>query len=68
LRFRRLIRHVHGLGPRPCAELILRLERDHGIDRQAILGLLEEFAEVTPALVRWAGARDWPQVPLEPVP
>jgi hypothetical protein len=57
-RFHRLVQHLHGLGPRPVGEVLLRLVPDRG----ALIRELERYGCLTPAFVRAAGGDDW----LEP--
>jgi hypothetical protein len=63
-RFRSLIRHLHGLGPRATGEFLAELGRVHSLERE-IVGLLEEFAALDPLLVDACDGRDWPPLPLE---
>jgi hypothetical protein len=56
--FRRLVRHVHGLGPRAVGEALLELAPNRG----AVVAVLERYERFTPAFVRSAGGDDW----LEP--
>jgi hypothetical protein len=47
-RFRRLVRHLHRLGPRPVGELLLEFADAYGIEGD-ILARLEKLAELDPA-------------------
>ena len=55
LRFRRLVRHLHRLGPRPTGELLLEVADD----RDRLLERLEHLARFTPAQIAALGADDW---------
>ena len=55
LRFRRLVRHLHRLGPRPVGELLLEV----AADQDELLRRLEDLARWDPAVVAWLGADDW---------
>ncbi len=60
IKFRRLVDHLHQLGPRPVAELLTELV---GTDEQArsdVLHLLEKYAALDPAMVRALGADAFP--------
>ena len=57
-RFRRLVRHVHGLGPRVLGEILLRLVPDRG----ALIRELQRYDRYDAGFARAAGAADW----LEP--
>jgi hypothetical protein len=63
LRFQRLTQHLHRLGPRPVAELLLELARDHGLEG-AIMAKLEVYSTLAPSLVERLGGRDWAPPPL----
>ena len=54
-RFRRLVRHLHGLGPRPVGELLLEVADD----RDLLLERLEHLAQFDPEFARLMGAHDW---------
>ena len=47
LRFRRLVRHLHRLGPRPTGELLCEVADD----RDRLLERLEHLAQFTPAQI-----------------
>jgi hypothetical protein len=66
-RFRRLIRHLHNLGPRATGELLSQLGRVHGLQRE-IWGMLEEYGALNPAAVERLGGKDWAPPPIEVVP
>ena len=53
--FRRLVRRVWRLGPRPFGELLLELAPD----QETLTHALERYAGLNPALVEAADARDW---------
>ena len=55
LRFRRLVRHLHRLGPRPTGELLLEVSDD----RDRLLERLEDYARFSPVQVAELGADDW---------
>jgi hypothetical protein len=61
LRFRRLVEHLHQLGPRLVGELLLAAER--GIEDE-ILARLERYGRLDPAMVATIEARDWPPPPI----
>src|SRR4051812_10282403 len=54
-RFRTLARHLHSLGPRPSAELLLKLVPN----RDPLMARLEGFARFNPQLLAAACAGDW---------
>jgi hypothetical protein len=56
--FRRLVRHVHGLGPRVVGEVLLRLVPDRG----ALIRELARYDRYDAGFARAVGAADW----LEP--
>jgi hypothetical protein len=62
-RFRRMVDHLHQLGPRPVGELLIEIAHKHGIEDDT-LDLLEKFAGLDPATVAALEARDWPPLPL----
>ena len=67
IKFRRLVGHLHALGPRPVAELLTELV---GHDEQArgdVLHLLEKYRSLDPALVRALGGSGFPAPPLHEV-
>jgi hypothetical protein len=57
-RFRGLVRHVHGLGPRAVGEAMLELAPNRG----AVVAVLKRYARLDRRLVEVADAADW----LEP--
>jgi hypothetical protein len=62
-RFRRLVDHLHRLGPRPTGELLIQLAAAHQIEGE-ILARLERFGEVDPVTLTAIEARDWLPMPL----
>ena len=67
IKFQRLVGHLHQLGPRPVAELLIELV---GTDEQAgidVLHLLEKYGGLDPALVRVLGGSGFPAPPLHEV-
>ena len=58
LRFRRLVRHLHQLGPYALGAFLGELGRVHSLERE-IGGMLEEYSQINPALVDVCGGRDW---------
>lgn len=64
-RFRRLVRHLCSLGPRPVGEALLEI----GVaDNAYIIRILEKYAQLDPGLVQACSADDWPPPPLWRVP
>ena len=61
LRFRRLVGHLHSLGPRPLGEFLLEVAGD---DPRLIEGL-ERFGTLDPDTVQALGARTWYQPAAE---
>jgi hypothetical protein len=59
LTFRRRIRHLHALGPRPIGEVLAGIIRRLPQARGVVDDELGRFAEMDPAFVQWAGADDW---------
>ena len=59
LRFRRLVDHLHGLGPRALGEFLAGL-RVH----EKVANNLETYAKLTPEMLAIAGAGQWPPVLL----
>src|SRR4051794_18241658 len=55
LRFRRLVRLVHALGPRTLGELLLETSDDS----HRLLRLLERYAGIDLSLIIALGAYDW---------
>lgn len=62
LRFRRLVEHLHGLGPRALGEFLAGL-RSH----EKVANNLETFAKLTPEMLAVTGGDDWPPRPLHAV-
>jgi hypothetical protein len=54
-RFRRLVHHLHGLGPRAVGEAMLELAPNDG----AAVAVLERYARVDRRLVEAADAAAW---------
>jgi len=67
LRVQRGAAHLHALGPRATAELLLDLARRIG-GMPALLGLLAEYQRLSPETVRLAGGDRCPSRPLSAVP
>lgn len=55
LHFRRLVRHLHRLGPRTVGELLL----DETANPERLLIRLEGFARWSPRQIAELGCRDW---------
>ncbi len=66
-RFHRLIDHLHQLGPRPVAELLTELVGTDEQARRDVLGLLEKYGGLDPALVHALGGSGFPAPPLHEV-
>lgn len=58
-RFRRLVDHVHGLGPRPCGEAMITVAQGRDL-----IEPLEQYANLDPAWIAALDGRHWPPVPL----
>ncbi len=68
LRLERSCQHLHTLGPRATAELLIEVAARIG-GMPAILGALTEFERsITPAMVRVAGGDRFPRRQLRAVP
>jgi hypothetical protein len=65
-RFRRLVAHIHDLGPRATGELLLEIGRAYGIEDDIARGL-EIYGEIDPELVVALGADRWPPPPIHVV-
>ena len=61
-RYRHLTNHLHQLGPRPVAEVLLLVASGRDL-----LATLEEYAALDPQLVACLGGRHWPPPPLRAV-
>ncbi len=57
--FRRHVRRLHALGPRPVGEYLLELLNAYPQVAPFAHQRLAHYAEMDPALVRWAGGSDW---------
>ena len=57
--FRRQVRHLHSLGPRPIGEVLAAIVRRFPQARDLTDEQLARFAELDPHVVRWLGADDW---------
>ena len=66
-RFRRLVDHLHRLGPRPLAELLTELVGTDEQARRDVFHLLEKYGGLDPALVRVLGGSGFPAPPLHEV-
>ena len=67
IRFRRLVGHLHALGPRPVAELLTDLVGTDEQARRDVFCLLEKYSGLDPALVRALGGSGFPAQPLHEV-
>ena len=65
--FRRLVGHLHALGPRPVAELLTELVGHDEQARSDVLHLLEKYAGLNPALVHALGGSGFPAPPIHEV-
>ena len=61
VRFQRLKRHLHALGP--LGELLLELVEVHGIGDD-VLEHLKLYSDLSDFVVEEVGGRDWPPLPL----
>jgi hypothetical protein len=61
-RFRRLVEHLHRLGPRPVCELLIEVSAGRDL-----LDRLEVYADLDLALVARLDGRNWPAAPLRGV-
>ena len=52
IRFRRLVGHLHALGVRPVAELLIEHVGDDEQARDTLLLLLEKYGRLNPAVVQ----------------
>ena len=68
VRYHMLINRLHGLGARPCGELLLEVIGDDDQLRDDVFALLERYTRLTPAEVQAVGADVFPPVPLHAVP
>ncbi len=68
IKFRRLVDHLHQLGPRPVAELLTELVGRDEQARRDVFHLLEKYIGLDPALVRALGGSGFPAPPLHEVP
>lgn len=66
LRLQRGVEHLHQLGPRATAELMTELTARIG-GLPAILGLLEEYQRLTPAMLHASGGDRFPPRSLHKV-
>jgi hypothetical protein len=57
--FRRRIRHLHSLGPRPAGECIAAIVAACPDARAIVEDQLDRLAEMDPVFVRCLGADDW---------
>ena len=62
-----LVAHLHGLGIRLTAELLIGHVGDDGQARTDLLLLLERYARLSPAVVQAVGADVFPPAPLHEV-
>ena len=62
-RFEAIVKHLHNLGPRPVAELLIEIATTTGQSR-FIADRLEEYARLDPEIVRFVGADRFPPIPL----
>ena len=71
LGFRRLVDHLHRLGPRPLGEFLVALANpDRPFTSEDILYLLVRYSALDHETVGALGGSDWPAVPfrhLKPV-
>ncbi len=67
IEFRRLVDHLHQLGPRPVAELLTELVGHDEQARSDVLHLLEKYSGLDPALVRALGGSGFPAPPIHEV-
>ena len=67
IRFRRLVGHLHALGPRPVAELLTELVGTDEQARRDVFHLLEKYGGLDPALVRALDGSGFPAPPLHEV-
>ncbi len=67
IKFRRLVAHLHQLGPRPVAELLTELVGTDEQARRDVFHLLEKYGGLDPALVRVLGGSGFPAPPLHEV-
>ena len=71
MRFRRLVQHLHELGPRALGEFLVELGRPHGWRHEdaaylATGNLLEKFGTLTAEMLAATGGDQWPPAPLHP--
>ena len=62
LRFRRLVGHLHALGPRALGEFLVALRV-----QEKVANNLERYGELTPQMLEVANADRWPPIPLHSV-
>ena len=67
IKFRRLVGHLHALGPRPVAELLTELVGHDEQARSDVFHLLEKYSGLDPELVRALGGSGFPAPPLHEV-
>ncbi len=66
-RFEYMVEHLHRLGPRPIAELLIEIARCTG-QPALIADRLQAYAALDPELVRYIGGDDFPPMPLQLMP
>jgi hypothetical protein len=67
MRFERAINRLVRIGPRPVGELLRKIGSDFGVMAE-IYGLVSEWAERDPAIVRGVGGGEFHRAPLRLVP
>jgi len=65
-RFERAVEHLHRLGPRPVAELLIEIARRTG-QSSFIADRLQAYARLDPEAVRFVGGDKFPPMPMQVV-
>ena len=63
-RWERMIEHIHSLGPRAVAELLAEIAAVTG-QHVRVVDLVEEYAQLDPAVLRAIGRDQFPPMALE---
>ena len=66
-RFRRQVAHLHALGVRPTAELLIEHVGDDEQACNTLLLLLDKYSRLSPAVVEAVGGDVFPPVPIHEV-
>ncbi len=61
--FERAIEHLHRLGPRPLAELLIEIAKATG-EPGLIADRIAAYAALDPEIVRFVGGNHFPKMPL----